>query len=93
MILVHFISWQRLKNEELKCPVYERQLVLHFCDADNLNTELKANLPFDPSYSMTFRKEGNKHSDAEKIIHTSVYTWNVCSRQYISDLHLVTTDI
>ena len=47
MILVNFISWKGLKYEELKYPVYGRQLLLHVCDADNLNTEIKANLPFD----------------------------------------------
>ena len=60
---------------------------MHFCDADNLNTQIKANLPLDSSYSIAFRK------DPEKIILTSVYTWNVCSRWYLSDLHLVTIDI
>jgi hypothetical protein len=57
MILVHFISSQGFKNEELKYPVYGRQLLLHFSDADNLNTEIKANLPLYPSYSMTFKKK------------------------------------
>jgi len=80
MILVHFISWQGLKNEEVKYPVYGRQRLLQFCYAENLNTEIKANLPFDPSYSVTFEKEGTKHSDDHNFILTSLYLWNVCSR-------------
>lgn len=80
MILVHFISSQGFKNEELKYPIYDRQLLLHFCDADNLNTEIKANLPLDPSYSMTFKKEGNKHYDDKNFIPTSFYKWKFCSR-------------
>lgn len=83
MILVHFISLQGFKNEELNYPVYGGQLLLHVCDADNLNTEIKANLSLAPSYSKTFKNEGNKHYDDENLILTSLWTWDVCSRWYL----------
>jgi hypothetical protein len=37
-----------------------------------------------------FQKEGNKYSDAEKCILSSMCIWHMGSRRYISDLHVVT---
>jgi len=33
-------------------------------------------------------KEGNKHSNVKNFILTSVFTWYMGSRWYISDLHI-----